>query len=168
LAARRGLDLCPNFFLAESAIYLTEQNIYTAHEMTQMVPIYGLEQYKRFRSANPWVSKILPNALGAPVLPLEVQGTIRQTRNLSYRQMLEAALSTRPGRALDRWEMTRKIEKFRQTESLWEEAKFSAQQCKGHFNRHQHAAIEAYERRVKNQGLTIEPLEVDMQIRAPT
>jgi hypothetical protein len=110
----------------------------------------------------------LPNALGAPALPLEVQGTIRQTRNFAYRQMLEAALSTRPGRALDRWEMSRKIEKFRQTESLWEEAEFSAQKCKGHFNRHQHAAIQAYERRVKNQGPTVEPLEVDIQVRAPT
>ncbi len=168
MAARHGLELCPNFFLAESAIYLTEQNIFTAHEVTQMVPIYGLAQYKRLRSANPWVHKILPNALGAPSLPLEAQRVIRQTRNAPYRRMLEAALRTPPGRALDRWEMARKIERFRQIDSTWEEAEFSAQQCKGHFNHHQQAAIQAYERKVNRYEPQVDPVEVDIQLRAST
>jgi hypothetical protein len=164
-AARRGLELCPNYFLAESALHLTEQNLYTAHEVTQMAPLFGLPIYNRLRRANSWLYRFLPNALGAPVLPAHAQVALRQTSNLPGRKLMEAVIDTKPGRWLDRWEMARKIEKFRQTYHPWKEAEFSAKRCKGHFNLHQQRAIQAYERLVNNPT-PVEPFETEPSIRA--
>lgn len=165
-AAMRGYDLCPNFFLAESALHLTEQNIYIAHEMTQMVPLYGLETYKRLRAANPWVQEILPNAIGAPPSPAGAHGALLPTGKFSTRGLMETVLHTRPGLSLDRWEMSRKIKKFRESQYPWKEAEFSAKRCKGHFNLHQHAAIQAYERLVNSQTPVVEPFELETPVRA--
>src|SRR5262249_31219928 len=42
LAGLRGTELCPNYFLSERALVLTERNLFTAHEVAQMVPLTGL------------------------------------------------------------------------------------------------------------------------------
>jgi hypothetical protein len=159
-AARQGVELCPNYFLAESAVYLPEQNLYTAHEMTQMVPLFGIPIYNKLRCVNSWVNLFLPNAIGAPDLPDHVHKTLQQMRRLPGRALLEAVIDTKTGRRLDRWEMSRKIRKFRQIYHPWQEAEFTAKRCKGHFNLHQQFAIEAYER-LANNSRTLESFEND-------
>ncbi len=147
LAARRGVELCPNYFLTERALRFREQNLYTAHEVAQMVPIYGLPVYEALRRVNTWTRRFLPNAVGAPVAPLV--GTLREhTRHSPMREALEAAFATRLGRRLDRLEMARKVRKFRRVYQGWQESDFSADRCKGHFNHHQQRTLEAYARRV--------------------
>jgi hypothetical protein len=163
-AARRDLELCPNYFLAESALHLTEQNLYTAHEMAQMIPLFGSPVYNRLRRLNSWLYRYLPNALGAPVLPVHVQSAMRQTGNLSSRKLLEAIIDTKPGRWLDRWEMARKVRKFRQVYHPWKEAEFSASRCKGHFNLHQQRAIQAYERLISAPS-PVESFETEPPLR---
>jgi hypothetical protein len=165
-AARRGLVLCPNYFLAESAIHLAEQNLYTAHEMAQMVPLFGSPVYNRLRRANSWLYQYLPNALGAPALPAHVQCVMRQASHLSSRRLLEAIIDTKPGRWLDRWEMARKVRKFRQAHHPWKEAEFSANKCKGHFNLHQQRAIQAYERLISNPN-PVDSFEAEPSLRVP-
>jgi hypothetical protein len=148
-AAQRGLSLCPNYFLSESALRLSTRNLYTAHELTQMVPIDGLEVYHTMRRLNPWTYRFLPNARGVPALPEHVRLALSYDgRPLPGRRLLEAALHTHPGRWADRWEMRRKVRKFHRAYSGWQEAEFSAACCKGHFNQHQRRAIEAYEQLV--------------------
>lgn len=163
-AARRGLVLCPNYFLAESAIHLAEQNLYTAHEMAQMVPLFGSTVYNRLRRANSWLYRYLPNALGAPALPAHVQSAMRQTSHRSSRRLLEAIIDTKPGRWLDRWEMARKVRKFHQTYHPWKEAEFSANRCKGHFNLHQQRAIQAYERLISTPN-PVDSFETEPSLR---
>ena len=58
----RAITLCPNYFLAESALRLSTQNLYTAHELTQMVPLFGLPVYQAMRRLNTWTDRFLPNA----------------------------------------------------------------------------------------------------------
>lgn len=53
---------CLNIFIDESDIKVTPQNIYTAHEICQMKPIWGLrETYSRFIGVNKWIYQYLPN-----------------------------------------------------------------------------------------------------------
>ena len=66
-AARRGHELCPNYFLAEHALHMDGRDLYGAHELAQMVPVTGGSVYRRLREANPWITEFLPNASGAPL-----------------------------------------------------------------------------------------------------
>lgn len=63
---RRGFRinnrLCLNLWLDESALVLNQQNLYTAHELCQLKPLYNRDQtYQKFISANLWYKQFLPN-----------------------------------------------------------------------------------------------------------
>lgn len=64
--------LCLNLFLDESALVLSQQNLYTAHELCQLKPLYNRDQtYQKFLAANLWYKQFLPNwtpALQGPTL----------------------------------------------------------------------------------------------------
>ncbi|GAG00712.1 unnamed protein product [marine sediment metagenome] len=58
--------ICLNMFLDEFTLSLskTKRNLFTAHEIVQMSPIYNKDNtYERFLRANLWVKKYLPNSL---------------------------------------------------------------------------------------------------------
>ena len=63
-AAVRGVTLCPNYLLSESALALPEHDLYTARELLQMVPVAGRDVWARMLAANAWWRDYLPNAAG--------------------------------------------------------------------------------------------------------
>ena len=57
--------ICLNMFMAEDALGLpkAEQDLFAAHEVLQMVPLWEREgAYQKFLRANAWTKKYLPNA----------------------------------------------------------------------------------------------------------
>lgn len=53
---------CLNIFLDKKALKITDENLYTAHEICQMKPIWDRNNvYKKFIRANIWVKQYLPN-----------------------------------------------------------------------------------------------------------
>lgn len=148
LAAQRGYHLCPNYFLSERALIFHDRNLYTAHELVQMVPIAGNDVYDRLRSLNDWTSAYLPNATAAPrTWPRAPQGRVRR----ALKRALESGLRTPIGGWLERWEMRRKVERFQPEEAGVDvEAAFCPDWCKGHFEGHGQRIIRAYEQRVAN------------------
>lgn len=53
---------CLNLFLEESSLGIKNQNLYIAHEIFQIRPIWGRQgTYQKFIYANSWVKKYLPN-----------------------------------------------------------------------------------------------------------
>ena len=157
-AARRAIALCPNYFLAESALRLSTQNLYTAHELTQMVPLFGLPVYHTLRRLNAWTDRFLPNAQGTPALPVAAHVS-QPPRPIPGRNGIETLFNSRPGRWLDRVEMGRKIRRFRDEHPGSQEAEFSAECCKGHFNQHQQRTIQAFERLINEQTHLESPVE---------
>ena len=108
VAAARGITLCPNYFLSERALVLEERSLFTAHEVTQMVPITGLDTYQRLRELNRWTDTFLPNAAGPPRHFPSSSRVRRQPR-----AALETALRTRFGQAPRRLGDVAQIEKAR-------------------------------------------------------
>lgn len=142
LAERRGTSLCPNYILAERALEFPDRNLYTAHEVAQMIPLSGLEMYHRVRQINNWTDAFLPNATGLPH-----QVTNGRAPHHYLRRLAELPLRTPVGHWLETWEMRRKIHKFQQHPDT-SEAAFSPDWCKGHFDTHKQYALTAYQARL--------------------
>ncbi len=146
-AAVRGVVLCPNYFLSEQALVLGERNLFTAHEVAQMVPLSGIETYRRLRSMNRWTDTYLPNAGGHPrrVSPMEPHPH-------PARRIVESTLRSRLGSKVERWEMARKVRKLGDRSNGHAEAAFGPDWCKGHFGDHGQLTLSRYEDRIQALG----------------
>ncbi len=144
LAAVRGVDLCPNYFISENAVLFPDQNLYTAYELIQMVPVAGLDVYHNIRRLNKWADRFLPNAAGPPEM------NTRSVRgNNKVQSLIERPFRNGFGSKIERWEMDRKIRKLSRFNGNQGESTFSADWCKGHFNQHGQTALEAFEARLR-------------------
>ncbi len=187
LAARRGHVLCPNYFLSEGCLVLQRRNLFTAHELAQMVPVYGMATYRRMCHQNGWASRFLPNAFGSggngqsrgSASPPEPDDGPPQGWALP-RRTAEAALRTLPGTWLENWERQRKIRKLTRQLALKgltpapasdpaaAEADFSPDRCKGHFDRHDQTTLKAFFERLRRISVALpsvveSPLESELR-----
>lgn len=142
-AARQGHIICPNYLISERDLNFKERNFYTAHELAQMVPLAGLEVYKRLRVANHWTTTFLPNA-SSPPFP----GLLEHTASGRLKHLGETLLNWRSWDFVEAWEMQRKINRFKNMDSLPGEVCFTADCCQGHFEGHAHRTLQAYQQRL--------------------
>jgi hypothetical protein len=153
LAARTGNELCPNYLLSERALVLQEHNLFMAHEFVQMIPLVGHETYLRMWQLNAWVSDFLPNAYERagrmPACPLSPH---------PIRSLVEVPLRTPAGGWLERWEMSRKIDKLGRNKNGNGDghgsASFCSDWCKGHFLDHGQRTLDAFTERLQKLAET--------------
>lgn len=138
LAALRGHRLCPNFLLSTEQLTLGERNLFTAHEITQMVPLHATEWYAHFIDANRWTLDHLPNALRG-------RGGSARADNVLTR-FATRLLATPLFAPLERWEMRRKIRRLaaRGAREGGGSLAFSEVECRGHFAAHDVRVLAAY------------------------
>ncbi|MFN8531000.1 MAG: hypothetical protein U0670_20540 [Anaerolineae bacterium] len=147
LVKLRGVVLCPNYVLAESALAQERRDLYIAHEIVQMIPINGYDVFQRMRAANPWVSSMLPNANGV-FFGFE-EGSARHTTP-ALKRVLERLLSGGVGDWLEVWEYRRKMRRFQSTLRIPNDAaKLDHQHVKGHFDDHGHPVLRQYAERLR-------------------
>ncbi len=155
-AALFQVNLCPNYIISKNTLFFEEHNIYTAHELAQMVPLAGLDIYTRLRQVNHWVDTYLPNARGQPPLKLTLirSQSISPDRTYLIQKLLESVLRRPWANKLEDWEMRRKLQKFniqgRDTlAGRPVEVSFCADWCKGHFDRHGEITLAAFSERLE-------------------
>ena len=91
------LYLCPNYILTLSTLDVEDHNLFTAHEVTQAVPLWGLDAHHLFRRANPWIHDFLPQ------MPAEAHADSSVPAHRPwYTRSLEHLLQGRLGDTLDR------------------------------------------------------------------
>jgi hypothetical protein len=154
LARLRGDHLCPNFLLTENALKIPDETLYTAHEVVQMIPLYGAAVYCRFRQLNQWAFRFLPNADGAdaltPEAPLSRIGAWAK-------RAVERALAGGLGDRIERWEMTRKIDKLTaRIPTAADSVAFSSDVCRGFFNGHGRRVLNEFNERISKLQMTNE------------
>ncbi len=137
------VEICPNYLLTERSLSLQDEDLFSAQELTRMVPISGLDIYASMRSLNRWADEFLPNATGAPRELLIGHGQIAWLKRLT-----ETILSALPLSWLEHWEMERKIAKFSRQNKWNDEIRFSADLCKGHFDGHKVQTDRAFKNRL--------------------
>ena len=138
LAATRGVHLCPNYFIADSAVELAERDVFTAHELAQLVPIWGAAAYRDLLERNAWYREFLPNHPG-------YTSPIRQPGPGLVRRLLRPLLGLGLLDRVERWEMQRKVARLTGTMPeavLRGEARFDATTCKGHAGEHRRHVLD--------------------------
>lgn len=150
LARRLGVEICPNYVIAEHRLELGGPNLFTAHEMAQLVPLHGLDVYYRLLERNAWLTRFLPNASPR-------QANVRETGTAVRlgQRVLEAALDGRLGDAVERWERERKIPRLRQVadEQDGSGAIYTPDLCKGHADDHAASVYQRYLTRLAAHGM---------------
>jgi hypothetical protein len=137
-----GVEICPNFVLAETALEQDKRDLFMAHEVAQMVPLFGNDLYWRMRAANTWVKGHLPNA-DAPY-HLEKEQEIEPGWRVLKRSV-EILIGGRLGDTLERWEYRRKLVRFApELRTPYSSALLDEHQVKGHFNDHGHPVLQKY------------------------
>ena len=61
--------VCANTCLAADRLEITTQNLYMAHQIVHVVPMWGEHLYTEFLRRNRWVARFLPNAYAQRMLP---------------------------------------------------------------------------------------------------
>src|SRR5260370_38541268 len=143
LAARRGTELCPNFLISTDHLQLSERNLFTAHEVSQMVPLTRTPWYDAFLDANGWVRDFLPNAF----VEESTEEALLDRR--SAKHVVTGLLATRLFDPVERWEMERKVRRLRAgQEREGGSVAFSAHEGLGHFAAHDARILAAHGERL--------------------
>ena len=146
-ARRRGTRLCINYVLSEEALSLADRNLFTACEVAQMVPLTGHGVYDRLRGLNDWTGEFLPNAGGRPRSLAQVTPSRDKTVRLA-----EAALATRIGRWIERFERARFERKLPRRTADTSEVVYSHECFKDHVDSWGERVLVAYAERVAAMG----------------
>jgi hypothetical protein len=139
-----GWAICPNLILAESSLAWHTHDLYSARELCQMIPIAGINVYRKLIHANEWIKDFLPNA------NLESNSLLFEKRKQAslLQKLLEFPLRGKLGDLFERWEMNRKIARFSKQSGFGEETIFSAEICQGNFDQHRKWTREVFEKKL--------------------
>ena len=155
----RGVTVCPNYVLAANALEQNRQDLYIAHEIVQMIPIYGFTIYDAMRDQNQWAAEHLSNAETPFYQETEWQhGRLWRV----VKSSVECLLSGKLGSVLEEWERKRKIRQFQKDlQSVNSSAKLDETQVKGHFKDYGHLVLREYQHRLAQYELEDLPLAGD-------
>jgi hypothetical protein len=141
-----GVELCPNYVLATNKLAQTRCDLYIAHEVAQMIPLYDEYLYEAMLNANTWASALLPN--------LAHRHTPMATAPKSLKKRLENWLNGTWGEMFEQWEYRRKSKKFApEVHTQQSSAEIDAQTVKGHFNDHGQRVLAQYHAKLQEYGL---------------
>jgi len=140
-----GRELCPNYVLASDQLVQKRQDLFIAHEIAQMVPIFGNQLYREMFAKNAWMTNFLPNAR-----PHKKQ----QDRRSVFKSLLEKLLGGAMGSQLEKWEYQRKRRKFSShIDQPQADALIDDGHVKGHFQDHGHPVLNKYRERLREYNL---------------
>jgi len=142
-----GHTICPNLIVSESALEWPLHDLYSARELCQMIPITGMDVYRKVMSVNSWAMEFLPNA---SVLSLRgsTSGSNEAIPNSVTKRLFEFLLYSKLGDKFESWEMTRKIARFSKLPGFGEETVFNSEVCQGNFHHHRKWTREVFENRL--------------------
>lgn len=136
-----GHTLCPNLIVSESSLTWSTHDLYSAHELYQMIPIAGMDVYLKLMKANPWAEEFFPNGFKTFKSPNDSQAL--------FQKIFETPLRGKVGDHIERWEMKRKIMKLSKQSGFGKETLFNAEVCQGNFGHHNQRTNQALQERLR-------------------
>jgi hypothetical protein len=142
-----GDELCPNYVISRRSLRLEQQDLFTAHELAQMVPMYGQALYEEMLERNSWARHYLPRAF------CSTRKHVAALPRGFVRRLVEMPLSASRLDRWERWEMARLQRKLRPLVGDAAEVICSPQQCKGHTGLHRQRVTTRYAERLRELGI---------------
>jgi hypothetical protein len=143
-----GDDLCPNFILSEGSLELAQRDFFTAHELAQMVPLFGRRVYEEMLESNSWARSYLP------ALAASSNRTGDRSAGVPMSGALEWVLQKSAFDRWERWELNRLRRKLRVEIGRDAEVVLTPDQCKGHTGLHRKAVMTRFMERLAELGLS--------------
>lgn len=146
-----GTEICPNYVVAEGALTQERQNVFIAHEIAQIVPLYRAQVFDQVRDVNRWMDRYLPNARQ----PFYDESTERiGLLGRIVKRTLETLLGGWLGDKLEQWEYHRKLRRFAPAIQMdGSAAQLDAQRVKGHFEDHGQHVLAQFQERLQRRGI---------------
>jgi hypothetical protein len=144
LAALARIDLCPNYLLSTRRLAMSADDLFTARELAQMIPLYGRETFADLLAANRWLAGYLSNAA-----PRSEQLRDLGRAGLAVQHLAERSLAGKLGAGLERRLQARKLAELAAQASVTgsREVVLEAEICKGHMDSHGSKIRAEYDRR---------------------
>jgi hypothetical protein len=133
LAALLRIDLCPNYVLSTRRLAMSSDDLFTARELTQMIPLFGRGTFDDLHAANRWLERYLPNAA-----PRDEQLRDLGWLGRGFQRLAEWPLNGALGARLERALQHRKLAELAAQASVIgsREVLLEAEICKGHMDSH--------------------------------
>jgi hypothetical protein len=144
-----GHTICVNLLVSENALFWPQHDLYSAREICQMIPISGVNVYRRLRAANLWTESILPNSTPSTT-DLEQLPADRKTNRIQ--SLFEMPLQGGGGAPFEQWAMKFQLHRMEQRSGLGDETAFSADICQANFHHHRSGTQVKFQQRLKNLG----------------
>lgn len=139
LGGALGLAICPNYLLTTRALRLDHEDIFTAHELLQAVPIVGRTTYRQLLAQNAWVQRWLPNRCR------ELPPDVPERSALGLLKRVGEIVMTGP---IGDWLESREARRTRHRLSRRSgKARFTADVCEGHYGRGRQRTCQAFTER---------------------
>ena len=97
---------CVNYFIDAENLVIPDKNIFTATELTTLLPLYNYALYQDLFNANPWVRSFFPNSQHRP------NGTARLSKPV-LKHILEKSLKGKAGEWLDTFFMKMTLRRWK-------------------------------------------------------
>ncbi len=146
-----GVRICPNYVLAKDQLEQNKRDLFMAREIAQMSPIVGSTLHQEMLKANLWASHYLPN-IHSPAHTIPSAQSLNGLGRL-FQRAGELLLWGRLADALEKWEYSRKKDKFARQQHLHSSAEIDSHRVKGHFYDHGRQILALYQDRLKAYGL---------------
>jgi hypothetical protein len=140
MARLLGHRICVNLLVSENALEWPRHDLYSAREMCQMIPITGMDVYRRLRDANRWTESILPNST---VETSEAP----ETSEVWMQKFLEPLLRGTFGDSLEAWCMEFQLHHIARRGAS-EETNFTEDICQGNFHSHRTWTHEVFQEKL--------------------
>ena len=137
-----GYTICVNLLLSATALAWHQHDLYSAREICQMIPITGMDIYRRLRATNSWTESVLPNSgLSTPSLVYIPEYKETNIIQDGFETILDVTW-------FEQLAMKFQISHIARKWGMSDETSFSADVCQSNFHNHRKRTQEVFEHKI--------------------
>ena len=111
-------NFCVNYFVSEDQMSIPDRNIFTATEVSYLIPVYNYSEYLNFMKVNDWNKGFFPN------FPLRSESLVVKETYPKVKSVLEKIFSNSFGEKLDTYFFRLTLKRWKKKFKTFDESTF--------------------------------------------